>query len=222
MTSKTSKTSKTSTRKIPATRAKKKRAPWRPTLLSYELADEIARYIEKGFDYKTSYEAAGISKGTFYKYLNKAMEIQDALHTMYEEAGEDEDFEVELDDSQDKHLYFIETISKAKSKAKAANIECLMRNAQPIFDPETGDLRDPGNYKAALEYLRRRDPSEWGDTDKREVTIKADDATTQAINSGVIAIPNTGTGLTRKEMAEYVKERQRESIEKAKEGAGDD
>lgn len=215
----TKKTHNNPTRKLPATRGKKKRPPWRPTLLSYELADEIAQYISKGFDYKTSYESAGISKGTFYKYLNKAEEIQNALNTMYEDADDNDEFEVELSDDQELHLYFIETISRAKAKAKAANIECLMRNAQPIFDPETGDLRDPGNYKAALEYLRRRDPAEWGDTDKREVTIKTDETTAQAMNSGVIAIPNTGTGLTQKEMADYVKERQRESMEKAKEGA---
>ncbi len=199
------------------TTTKKKRPAWRPTKLTKKLADEIASYIERGFDYKTSYEAAGITKTSFQNYLRHAAEIEEALEAMYEEAGDDEDFEVELTEKQELHLYFAEKVNAAKAKAKAENIECLMRNAQPMFD-ENGRMTDPGNFKAAIEYLRRRDPNEWGDTDKREVTIKADDSTMKAITRGVIEVPSTGTGISQKEMADYVKERQQESMDKAKKG----
>lgn len=203
----------------------KKRPAWRPTQLTKKLADEIAGYIEQGFDYKTSYEAAGISKTAFFNYLRHADEIESTLNEMYEEAierGEEDDFEVELTEKQELHLYFLKVVSEAKAKAKAANIACLMRNAQATLDPETGEMLDPGNFKAAIEYLRRRDPAEWGDTDKREVTIKTDEETKRALESGVIVVPHTGTGLTQKEMSNFVQERQQESMRKAREGAGEE
>jgi hypothetical protein len=107
----------------------------RPTKISPEIQGAIALHVEAGNYPEVAAQAEGISKATYYRWMQRGEEDEAAgRRTVYRE--------------------FRERITRARAKAQTYYVGLLLRNAD-----ERSDSR------AIIEYLARTDPARWGRKD---------------------------------------------------------
>jgi hypothetical protein len=107
----------------------------RPSILSPKLTSEISRWIERGNTVDTAARLCGIAASTAYAWIEKG----------------------DLDGAGP-HFEFSERISRARAKAEAAMVAVL-------YNVAMGKIADKYSYnrlRAAIEWLSRRSPQEWG------------------------------------------------------------
>ncbi len=116
----------------------------RPTKLTPEVHNEIVNAIAIGATYKNAVGAAGIDYQTFLNWLEIGRKVQDG----------------ELSKTKKRKIYFefFVSVEKAKHKAFLGYTKTIAKAA------------NSGDWRAAESFLKRRDPENWGDKSKTDIT----------------------------------------------------
>jgi transposase len=120
----------------------------RNTKLTKQVQAKIVRLLKQGNTFEVAALSAGISRSTFYNWLQLG-EIID---------GEDRPEELYID--------FREAIEMAVAQAEADRVKTIMDAAKG-----TGRYKDAADWKAAAWFLERRNPEEWGRRDRLKAEI---------------------------------------------------
>lgn len=115
----------------------------RPTKLTNEVQEKIVKDISLGVSYVDAAGAVGIDYDTFNNWMKRGQEA-----SKLEKVPKKEKI----------FLVFFGAVSQAKSTAFA--------NFTKVITKASMD----GEWRAALEYLKRHDPDNWGDSNKLDVT----------------------------------------------------
>ncbi len=116
----------------------------RPTKLTPEVHKEIVNAISIGATYKNAVGAAGIDYVTFLNWLEKGKKVQNG--------------ELRNTKANKMFLKFFKSVEKAKHKAFLGYTKTIAKAA------------NSGDWRAAESFLKRRDPENWGDKSKTDIT----------------------------------------------------
>jgi len=123
-----------------------------PNVLSESLGDKIAKYVRMGDRPFVAAELCGVPRRTHYEWIEKGeADKLDSLDTIYSRYAH----KIEAAESYAEHARVIIIAAAARSRVEAAAGE--------------GQVRVPGDWRAALEWLRRRRDG-W--QDRKEITGK--------------------------------------------------
>lgn len=160
----------------------------RPSKLTPELQEEMCRLLADWVPVETACDALGISDSTYYAWRKRGREEQDLLAAWPEnkKVGKREQARR---DREAPYLEFLEATTRAIAKGEAYAIDTLRRGTLPsetvVRSTETftetrldanGNpyeytrtiVREqvtvsPGEWRPALEFLKRRDPKRWSE-----------------------------------------------------------
>ena len=113
--------------------------------LTPERVKEILALLQVGNTDEVAANASGISRGAFYKWLARG---RAAIEKM--EKGE------QIDDSEMMYVDFVDSVKKAKAEAIATAVTHVRRAMSK-------------NWQAAMTFLERKDPENWGRKDRVDV-----------------------------------------------------
>jgi hypothetical protein len=118
----------------------------RPTDLTPELADRVAQLIRAGNVPETAAIAAGVSGRTFYRWMARGEQAEDAL-----QRGR------RLKRSEEPFWLFWQQVKRAERENEAILVGYVMKSA-------------PTTPTAAIALLERRFRDRWSRTERRELT----------------------------------------------------
>ncbi|MGR6496925.1 hypothetical protein IYR97_07960 [Pseudomonas fulva] len=133
--------------------------------LTKKIISDLEKYITQTTSLKIACGCAGVPSSTFYAWQKAAKEI--------EEDGKDES---DLTKDEALLLEFLERIDLAKAKS-----------CKPAIDAVMKAIKD-GDANQAARLLSRRMPEEFGDWNRKEVTIRQE--TTEESSTGIALIPS--------------------------------
>lgn len=123
----------------------------RPTILTEEIIEEIARHVEAGNYVEVALSLAGVNNPTFYQWMRKARQAEAEAR----DGGE-------LTYSQKMYL---------KLRARMNEAEAIAENTR-LADITAAADHDP---KWAAWFLERRFPGRWGKSQRLEIDQVPDD-----------------------------------------------
>ena len=135
--------------------------------LTKKIITDLEKYITQTTSLKIACGCAGVPSSTFYAWQKAAKEI--------EEEGKDES---DLTKDEALLLEFLERIDLAKAKS-----------CKPAIDAVMKAIKD-GDANQAARLLSRRMPEEFGDWNRKEVTIRQE--VTEESSTGIALIPSMG------------------------------
>lgn len=135
--------------------------------LTKKIITDLEKYITQTTSLKIACGCAGVPSSTFYAWQKAAKEI--------EEEGRDE-FDLTKDEAL--LLEFLERIDLAKAKSCKPAIDAVMKAIKL------------GDANQAARLLSRRMPEEFGDWNRKEVTIRQE--VTEESSTGIALIPSMG------------------------------
>ena len=120
----------------------------RPTKLTKETHSAIVEAIELGVTYKDAVGAAGINYQTFLNWLETGERVRNK----------------ELRNTKANRIFleFLESVERAKHTAFSEYTKTIHKAAKG------------GDWRAAESFLKRRDPENWGDSSKTDITSKGE------------------------------------------------
>ncbi|WP_137163359.1 hypothetical protein [Pseudomonas asiatica] len=133
--------------------------------LTKKIIADLEKYITQTTSLKIACGCAGVPSSTFYAWQKAAKEI--------EEEGKDES---DLTKDEALLLEFLERIDLAKAKSCKPAIDAVMKAIKQ------------GDANQAARLLSRRMPEEFGDWNRKEVTIRQE--TTEESSTGIALIPS--------------------------------
>ncbi|HGY9638085.1 TPA: hypothetical protein ACOJPK_003569 [Pseudomonas putida] len=136
--------------------------------LTKKIIADLEKYIIQTTSLKIACGCAGVPSSTFYAWQKAAKEI--------EEEGKDES---DLTKDELLLLEFLERIDLAKAKSCKPAIDAVMKAIKE------------GDANQAARLLSRRLPEEFGDWNRKEVTIRQE--TTEESSTGIALIPSMGS-----------------------------
>lgn len=136
--------------------------------LTKKIIADLEKYITQTTSLKIACGCAGVPSSTFYAWQKAAKEIED-------EAKDESD----LTKDEALLLEFLERIDLAKAKSCKPAIDAVMKAIKQ------------GDANQAARLLSRRMPEEFGDWNRKEVTIRQE--TTEESNTGIALIPSMST-----------------------------
>lgn len=160
----------------------------RPTKLTPDLQEELCSLLTDWVPIETACDALGISDATYYAWRKRGREEQDrrAAWTGKEPPGKREQARR---DREAPYLEFLEATTRAIAKGESYAIDALRRGTLPsetvVRSVETFTetrlkpdgttyeyariikreqvTESPGEWRPALEFLKRRDPKRWSE-----------------------------------------------------------
>ena len=135
--------------------------------LTKKIITDLEKYITQTTSLKIACGCAGVPSSTFYAWQKAAKEI--------EEDGKDES---DLTKDELLLLEFLERIDLAKAKSCKPAIDAVMKAIKE------------GDANQAARLLSRRMPEEFGDWNRKEVTIRQE--VTEESSTGIALIPSMG------------------------------
>lgn len=140
----------------------------RTRMLDKKLLKEIVKGVERTSTVELACAIANISEAAFYKWQARGRELLEALDN-----GD------QIEQADEIYIEFVESIERARF------LSCL-----PAVDTIQKAIK-MGDVKAAEKFLSRRMPGQFGDYERKEVTIKSDSSTDDGI--GIALIPSMGS-----------------------------
>ncbi|MDQ7967089.1 hypothetical protein RDI61_24070 [Pseudomonas plecoglossicida] len=156
--------------------------------LTKKIIADLEKYIIQTTSLKIACGCAGVPSSTFYAWQKAAKEIE-------EEAKDESD----LTKDEALLLEFLERIDLAKAKSCKPAIDAVM---QAIKD---------GDANQAARLLSRRLPEEFGDWNRKEVTIKQE--ITEESSTGIALIPSMGSDS---DLDQLLQQQQSDALQLAK------
>lgn len=138
--------------------------------LTKKIISDLEKYITQTTSLKIACGCAGVPSSTFYVWQKAAKEI--------EEEGKDES---DLTKDELLLLEFLERIDLAKAKSCKPAIDAVMKAIKE------------GDANQAARLLSRRMPEEFGDWNRKEVTIRQE--VSEESSTGIALIPSMGADL---------------------------
>ena len=138
--------------------------------LTKKIITDLEKYITQTTSLKIACGCAGVPSSTFYAWQKAAKEI--------EEEGKDES---DLTKDELLLLEFLERIDLAKAKSCKPAIDAVMKAIKE------------GDANQAARLLSRRMPEEFGDWNRKEVTIRQE--VSEESSTGIALIPSMGADL---------------------------
>ena len=135
--------------------------------LTKKIITDLEKYITQTTSLKIACGCAGVPSSTFYAWQKAAKEI--------EEEGKGES---DLTKDELLLLEFLERIDLAKAKSCKPAIDAVMKAIKM------------GDANQAARLLSRRMPEEFGDWNRKEVTIRQE--VTEETTTGIALIPSMG------------------------------
>lgn len=135
--------------------------------LTKKIISDLEKYITQTTSLKIACGCAGVPSSTFYAWQKAAKEI--------EEDGKDES---DLTKDEALLLEFLERIDLAKAKSCKPAIDAVMKAIKE------------GDANQAARLLSRRMPEEFGDWNRKEVTIRQE--VSEESSTGIALIPSMG------------------------------
>ncbi len=142
----------------------------RTRMLDKKLLKEIVKGVERTSTVELACAIANISEAAFYKWQARGRELLEAI-----EQGND------IDAADEIYVEFVESIERARY------ISCL-----PAVDTIQKAIK-MGDVKAAEKFLSRRMPGQFGDYERKEVTIKSDSNLDDG--TGIALIPSMSSDI---------------------------
>ncbi|WP_243055386.1 hypothetical protein [Pseudomonas sp. BP01] len=136
--------------------------------LTKKIIADLEKYITQTTSLKIACGCAGVPSSTFFAWQKAAKEI--------EEEGKSES---DLTKDEMLLLEFLERIDLAKAKSCKPAIDAVMKAIKS------------GDANQAARLLSRRMPEEFGDWNRKEVTIRQE--TTEESSTGIALIPSMGS-----------------------------
>lgn len=159
--------------------------PGRTTKLTKEVQERICTALRAGNTRLTAAQWGGISEATFYNWLDKGRNPETTTRGKIKAAFQP-------------FLEFLEAVTRAETEAQVRNVAVLQKAAsghqhektttktvkkvvgttddgKPIMATETTTTSSRWteyDWRAALEWLKRRDPKQWGDRLKIEEEVE--------------------------------------------------
>ena len=135
--------------------------------LTKKIITDLEKYITQTTSLKIACGCAGVPSSTFFAWQKAAKEIE-------------EDGKIESDLTKDELLLleFLERVDLAKAKSCKPAIDTVMKAIKM------------GDANQASRLLSRRMPEEFGDWNRKEVTIRTE--TTEETTTGIALIPSMG------------------------------
>lgn len=135
--------------------------------LTKKIITDLEKYITQTTSLKIACGCAGVPSSTFFAWQKAAKEIE-------------EDGKIESDLTKDELLLleFLERVDLAKAKSCKPAIDAVMKAIKM------------GDANQASRLLSRRMPEEFGDWNRKEVTIRTE--TTEETTTGIALIPSIG------------------------------
>lgn len=137
--------------------------------LTPKIIKDLEKYITETTSLKIACGCAGVPSSTFYLWQKQAKEIEES------EIPEDE-----LTKEEKLLLEFMERVDLAKAKSCKPAIDTVMKAIKN------------GDANQAARLLSRRMPEEFGDWNRKEVTIKQE--ITEESSTGIALIPSMSSG----------------------------
>lgn len=138
--------------------------------LTKKIITDLEKYITQTTSLKIACGCAGVPSSTFYAWQKAAKEI--------EEEGKDES---DLTKDEALLMEFLERIDLAKAKS-----------CKPAIDTVMKAIKD-GDANQAARLLSRRMPEEFGDWNRKEVTIRQE--VPEESSTGIALIPSMGSDI---------------------------
>ena len=156
--------------------------------LTKKIIADLEKYIIQTTSLKIACGCAGVPSSTFYAWQKAAKEI--------EEEGKDES---DLTKDELLLLEFLERIDLAKAKSCKPAIDAVMKAIKE------------GDANQAARLLSRRLPEEFGDWNRKEVTIRQE--TTEESSTGIALIPSMSTD---NDLDQMLQQQQSDALQLAK------
>lgn len=144
----------------------------RTRMLDKKLLREIVKGVERTSTVELACAIAKISEAAFYKWQAMGRELLETI-----EQGND------IDAADEIYVEFVESIERARY------ISCL-----PAVDTIQKAIK-MGDVKAAEKFLSRRMPGQFGDYERKEVTIKSDSNTDDGTGVALVTTLAAGQDL---------------------------
>lgn len=144
----------------------------RTRMLDKKLLREIVKGVERTSTVELACAIAKISEAAFYKWQAMGRELLETI-----EQGND------IDAADEIYVEFVESIERARY------ISCL-----PAVDTIQKAIK-LGDVKAAEKFLSRRMPGQFGDYERKEVTIKSDSNTDDGTGVALVTTLAAGQDL---------------------------
>ncbi|MEG0324640.1 MAG: hypothetical protein RR619_11640 [Raoultibacter sp.] len=138
--------------------------------LTKKIITDLEKYITQTTSLKIACGCAGVPSSTFYAWQKAAKEI--------EEEGKDES---DLTRDEALLMEFLERIDLAKAKSCKPAIDAVMKAIKE------------GDANQAARLLSRRMPEEFGDWNRKEVTIRQE--VSEESSTGIALIPSMGSDI---------------------------
>jgi hypothetical protein len=142
----------------------------RTRMLDKKLLREIVKGVERTSTVELACAIAKISEAAFYKWQAIGRELLEAI-----EQGD------EIDAADEIYVEFVESIERARY------ISCL-----PAIDTIQKAIKN-GDARTAERFLARRMPGQFGDYERKEVTIRSDSNLDDG--TGIALIPSVGADI---------------------------
>ncbi len=138
-------------------------------VLTKKVITDLEKYISQTTSIKIACGCAGIPQSTFFYWQKQAKELEE-MDLEPEELSDDEKLLLEL----------LERVDVAKAKSCKPAIDTVMKAIKN------------GDANQAARLLSRRMPEEFGDWNRKEVTIKQE--ITEESSTGIALIPSMSSG----------------------------
>ena len=135
--------------------------------LTKKIIADLEKYIIQTTSLKIACGCAGVPSSTFYAWQKAAKEVE-----------EDDKDDADLTKDELLLLEFLERVDLAKAKSCKPAIDAVMKAIKM------------GDANQASRLLSRRMPEEFGDWNRKEVTIRTE--TTEETTTGIALIPSMG------------------------------
>lgn len=118
----------------------------RPCKINYKVISNISLMLRSGNYIETACAFAGISKVTYYNWLNKGKKIKDRIGT---NDSNNSSKIAKIAEREQIYLDFLNAVERANAIAEVRHVQIIQNATQ--YD-----------YRAAIWFLSRRYPERWG------------------------------------------------------------
>jgi len=166
----------------------------RPSKLTEELQSAIVGHLEKGVPDETACEYVGIAKSTFYNWLRWGRGFMAGGEPGGTISVDEQDISLPRNGKK-KFMDFLDAVTRARGTARVHAIDTLheaiggLETVTEIVESieetrltkdgkpytytrkvnKTITVEQPPDWRAAIEYLERRDPENWGKRQKMDI-----------------------------------------------------
>lgn len=160
----------------------------RRTSLTEKIIKDLEKYIMQTTSIRIACGCAGVPVSTYFFWLKQAQEITDS--------------DVDESDLAKEDMLLLELLERTEiAKAKSC---------KPAIDAVMQAIKD-GDANQAARLLSRRMPEEFGDWNRKEVTIRQE--TTEESSTGIALIPSMGAD---NDLDQLLQQQQSDAIQLAK------